>query len=139
LNVPTTIAIPKHDHIGAGQIIGQKKDQDGDPIGRLNPDPVLDTRILEVQFPDGDVQEYGANVIAEHLYSQVDDKGHHYLLFVDHRKDGSAVAADGPVLYRQTWCETNASNNERLATFTSKERRIAYMDSLERSERVESC
>jgi hypothetical protein len=58
---------------------------------------VLDTRILEVQFPDGNVQEYAANVIAEHLYSQVDDKGCRYLLMdeiVDHRKDGLAVAAD---------------------------------------------
>jgi hypothetical protein len=91
------VMIPRHDHIGAGRIIGQKKDRDGNPIGRSNPDPVLDTRILEVQFPDGNVQEYAANVIAEHLYSQVDDEGRRYLLMdetVDHRKDGSAVAAD---------------------------------------------
>jgi hypothetical protein len=57
----------------------------------------LDTHILEVQFPDGNVQEYGTNVIAEHLYSKVDDKGCCYLLMdeiVDHRKEGLAVAAD---------------------------------------------
>jgi hypothetical protein len=49
------VVIPKRDHIGAGQIFGQKKDQDGNPIGRLKPDPVLDTRILEVQFPDSNI------------------------------------------------------------------------------------
>jgi hypothetical protein len=91
------VVIPKHDHVGTGQVIGQKKDQDGNLIGRSNPDPVLDTCILEVQFPDGNVQEYGANVIAEHIYSQVDDKGCRYLLMdeiVDHGKDGLVVAAN---------------------------------------------
>jgi hypothetical protein len=31
-------------------------------------------------FPDGNVAEYSANVIAESLYSQVDDEGRQYLL-----------------------------------------------------------
>jgi hypothetical protein len=41
---------------------------------------ILDTRIYEVQFPDGHMAEYTANVIAECIYSQVDDEGHQYLL-----------------------------------------------------------
>jgi hypothetical protein len=55
----------------------------------------VDTHILEVQFPDSNVQEYGANFIAEHIYSQVDDEGCCYLFMDeigDHQKDRLAVA-----------------------------------------------
>jgi predicted GNAT superfamily acetyltransferase len=40
------------------------------------------------------VLEYAANVIAENLYSQVDNEGHHQVMIediVDHKKDSSAV------------------------------------------------
>ena len=60
-------------------------------------DPCLDTREYEVQFPDGSIDILSTNAIAEVMYSQVDDKGHHHLLIKeisDHRKDGSAVATD---------------------------------------------
>jgi hypothetical protein len=43
------------------------------------------------------VLEYAANVIAENLYSQVDDEGHHQVMIediVDHKKDSSAVTKD---------------------------------------------
>jgi type IV pilus biogenesis protein CpaD/CtpE len=44
-------------------------------VGKSHPNPVLDTRVLEVQFPDGNVQEFAANIIAKHIYLQVDDEG----------------------------------------------------------------
>jgi hypothetical protein len=37
--------------------------------GHDDVNPILDTRIYEVEFPDGEVLEYAANVIAENLYS----------------------------------------------------------------------
>jgi hypothetical protein len=54
----------------------------------------LDTRIYEVQFPDGHVLDYAANVIAESIYLQVDDEGNQFLLLqeiIDHKKDDLAV------------------------------------------------
>jgi hypothetical protein len=50
---------------------GRKRDADGNPIGKLNYNPLLDTHLYEVEFPDGDIREYAANVIAESIYSQV--------------------------------------------------------------------
>jgi hypothetical protein len=50
-----------------------------------------------VHFPDGDIWEYSANVIAESIYSQVDDEGRHHLLLdavIDHKKDDTAVPGD---------------------------------------------
>jgi hypothetical protein len=37
---------------------------------------MLDIRIYDVMFPDGVVQQYAANIIAENIYSQVDSDGH---------------------------------------------------------------
>jgi hypothetical protein len=66
-----------------GTVIARKHDRDGNPIGRDRANPVLDTRMYEVIFPDGDTAEYTANVIAECLYSQIDIEGNQYLLLQD--------------------------------------------------------
>ena len=80
-----------------GVVKRRKKDDDGNPTGKSNANPILDTRDYEVEFPDGSIDILSANKIAEAMYSQVDDEGRQYLLLsdiVDHRKDGSAVSAD---------------------------------------------
>ena len=61
---------------------------------KRNQNPILDTRTYEVEFPDGDVSEYAANVIAENMWSQCDLDGNQHLLMeaiVDHKTDGHAV------------------------------------------------
>lgn len=52
--------------------------------------PILDTRIFELEFSDGRVEEYSTNVITEKLFSQVDDDGFYLGLvreIIGHRKD----------------------------------------------------
>jgi hypothetical protein len=91
------VLIPVGDSLLTGKVIARKKDRDGNPVGRSNANPILDSRVLEVQFNDGVVKEFAANVIAEHIYSQVDNEGRRHLILdeiIDHRKDGSAVAPD---------------------------------------------
>jgi hypothetical protein len=59
--------------------------------------PILDTREYEEQFPDGTIDSYTANVIAESIYSQIDKEGNHHVLLKDlvgHKSNGSAVKAD---------------------------------------------
>ena len=51
------------------------KDEKGIELGTYNPEPVLDTRIYEVIFPDGAVEQYAASLIAENLIDQVDEEG----------------------------------------------------------------
>ena len=53
----------------------RKRDAKGDPIGVANPNPILDSRIYELQLPDGRLEEYSVNTIAENLISQLDDDG----------------------------------------------------------------
>lgn len=51
----------------------------------------------DVRFPNGDVKEYAANVIAENLMSQIDDEGFSLTklkAIVDHRTDDDAITKD---------------------------------------------
>jgi hypothetical protein len=58
----------------------------------------LDTSLYEVEFDSGDTEAYRANIIAESIFSRVDDDGYTtYLLkeIIDHRKkDDTAVKLD---------------------------------------------
>ena len=53
----------------------RKRDQMGNPIGTPHSNPLLDSRIYCLEFPDGRVEEYGMNVIVENLMSNVDQDG----------------------------------------------------------------
>jgi hypothetical protein len=93
----TEVVLSKGDLQCVGKVINRKRDLDGNPIGRANTNPILDTRIYEVEFLDGTIAEYAANVLAEALYTQVDADGNRFLLLkeiVDHMKDGTAVSID---------------------------------------------
>ena len=50
----------------------------------------MNTKIYDVEYPDGKIREYCANVIAENMYSQVDGEGYIYRLLytiVDSKQD----------------------------------------------------
>ena len=81
----------------AERVIDRTKNQNKKVIGDYNPNPILDTRICDVIFPDGLIQQYAANIIAEHMYSQVEKGGHHYQLLesiINHCTDGRVVHGD---------------------------------------------
>ena len=63
-----------------GKVVERKRDHHGQPIGHSNVNPILDTHIYHVKFPDGHTDEYSADTIAECLYSQVDREGRQHLL-----------------------------------------------------------
>jgi hypothetical protein len=78
-----------------GVVTARNHDHEGNPIGRSHNNPILDTKIYHVTFPDGDSAEYNANKIAECLYSQVDDKGRQYLILqeiIDHKRTNEALS-----------------------------------------------
>jgi hypothetical protein len=74
--------------------IARKRDAEGNLIGRENANPILDTRIYDVQFQDGHVESYSANIIAENIYAQVDEEGQCFVLLdeiMNHCKDNSVL------------------------------------------------
>ena len=64
-NGPVLVKIKSRKRDGAGILIGRKHDV-----------PVLDTRIYNVQFPDGHYEQYSTNIIAESLTSSYDHDGY---------------------------------------------------------------
>ena len=73
------------------------RDVNGIPIGTADDNPMLDTRLYEVEFLDGYRTSVSANELAINLFSQVDEEGNRYVLFdeiVDHRTDGNEIKND---------------------------------------------
>jgi hypothetical protein len=99
--IGANIVLPGKD--GASEVLaevkGRKRDSNGVLIGVSNVNPILDTRIFQVEFPDGHLEEYATNIIIESLYSQVDTEGYDTGILdeiVGHRKRSTAISiADG--------------------------------------------
>jgi len=90
------------DVMQAAKVIGRSTDGEGNPIGQYDPNPMLNTRVYDVMFPDGAIQQYSANLIAESLYENSDEDGFRYQHvdeILDHQKTKDAVdKSDGYVV-----------------------------------------
>jgi hypothetical protein len=83
------LRMPLNDAMTDAKVIGRKRDSSGNPIGVSHSNPLQDTQVYEVAFPDGTMTEYSANLIATAMFAQVDDDGRSYNIIdkiVDHRK-----------------------------------------------------
>ena len=69
-------------------------DDQGNQIGKYHSNPLLDSRLYEVEYVNGSTEALTANIIADSIMSQVDEEGHKQLLLkdiIDHRVDGTAM------------------------------------------------
>jgi hypothetical protein len=82
------------EHPEAAKVTKRLKDKDGNPIGTEHSNPILDTRMYEVEYSDGHTAALAANVIAENIFAQIDEEGYRHVLFheiIGHRVDGTQV------------------------------------------------
>ena len=73
-----------------GKVIQRTIGHDGQVKGTYDNNPFLNSIICDVEFPDGQVKEYAANIIAENMLTQVDSDCMSTALMeaiVDHRRD----------------------------------------------------
>ena len=71
-----------------------KRDHDGSLIGKTHSKPILNTSVYNVETPNGNLQEYTANVIAENLWKHVDDDSYNdenLYEIIGHRKNDDAI------------------------------------------------
>ena len=88
------IILPHRDKIRNAKILRRSLDPTGRSVGCYHKNPILNTLVYDVEFPDGEVKEYSANVIAENPLSQVDDEGFLLTVFdsiLEYTKDDSAI------------------------------------------------
>ena len=107
------VMLLKGDALECAHIVNHKQDNQGNPIGEQNSNPILDTHVYDVQFADGHVEEFSANIIAESLYSQVDCESNQFLILQeigDHKKDGTAISCD------DMWLKSQGGNQHMQHT-----------------------
>ncbi len=79
----------------------------GKPVHHAHANPFFDMKEYEVEFTDGTIEQYAANMIADEMYAQVDNEGNMFQLLdeiMDHKKDNTAIdIANGTV----TWASGN--------------------------------
>ncbi|KAG7369945.1 reverse transcriptase RNA-dependent DNA polymerase [Nitzschia inconspicua] len=88
------VTLPIAGEMLTGNVSWRKRDADGNLIGKSASNPIMDTRMYVVSFPDGREAEYSANIIAENMLSMCDPEGNQFILMkhiTDHKKEGTAI------------------------------------------------
>lgn len=89
------VLLPQNgEYMKSATVVKRVLDENGKAKGIYSSNPMLNTRVYEVMFPDGELKRYSANVIAENMFTQVDSEGHQYNLLdeiVGHRSTEEAI------------------------------------------------
>ena len=81
------VMIQNGDEMAMGKAARQSLDADGRMTGTYHDNPFLNTIMCNVEFSNGQVKEYGTNIIAENMLTQVDLDGYSLSLMdsiIDH-------------------------------------------------------
>ena len=92
--ISAEVLLPKGEDFKAARVKGRHTDENGKVIGTFHDNPLLNSTVYDVEFPNGTIREYAANVIAENMYSSLDENGFSKLILdciLDHSKDDSAI------------------------------------------------
>ena len=90
------LAVPRGDNPNPqyAKVMKRLRDVNGIPIGTANKNPILDSRMYEVEYQDGTKASLAANYIAENLFAQVDQEGNRHVLLdelIDYRVNSLEV------------------------------------------------
>ena len=93
------ILLPRGDQMARCHVVARSRDAKGNVMGRSHTNPILDTRMYQVQFAGGKVRVLTANAIAESIYAQCDSEENEYLLLealIEYCKDNKVVSLCNP-------------------------------------------
>ena len=86
--------LPQGETMHNVKVIGCATYQDGNAIGTYDENSYSNTMLYDVKFPDEEIKENSANIIAENMYAHIDAEViFHSLLdyILDFKKDGNTV------------------------------------------------
>jgi hypothetical protein len=66
------IILQQGDKLQRGKVKRRSVDDNCKTIGTYSDNPIMNSIVYEVEFPDGELKENAANVLAENMLSQVD-------------------------------------------------------------------
>jgi len=122
------VLLPRGDGYQRATVAHRKRDADGNPIGIRNNNPILDTRVYEVEFEDGAAVELAANAVANALFDSTDPDGNEFLVFkeiLDHKKTDQAVRKE------DGWIEREGRAPQRKRTTKGWKLLIQWADGLQ--------
>jgi hypothetical protein len=88
------ISVPRGGTLMKGCVTSWKRNEDSNPSGLANTNPILNTLEYIVTFNDGDETALNANLIAGAMYAQCNPDGNQYVLLdsiFDHRQIDTAI------------------------------------------------
>ena len=100
-------------------------DRNGISVVFETSNPITDIRLYDVEYLDGIIETLAANVMAENIFSQVDEEGHLQLMIdeiIDHRSNSAAL------LYDDALYSTNNYNTCRKRITKVWELCVQWMD-----------
>ena len=65
------LKLPKGEEMRKVKVVSQSKHDNENIISKYDSNPMLNTMVYYVKFPDVSIRKYRANVIGENMYSQV--------------------------------------------------------------------
>ena len=99
------VLLPHGEELQHAKVKKRSKNLNGDVVGEYHENPLLNSILYDVEFPDGAVKQYAANIIAENMYAQVDSNGHHeYSLdaIIEHSSDGAAIKKEDKYIFTKS-------------------------------------
>jgi hypothetical protein len=69
------ILLPCDGELKTARVCNWVKDANRKSVGKRNANPLLDTREYKVEFPDGSIDALQVNIIAENMFSQINNEG----------------------------------------------------------------
>ena len=103
--IHTELNLPQGEELRQAKVIGRSNNEDGSIVGTYDDQPNLSSLAYDIEFMDGKIYEYSANVITENMYSQVDANEHSYALLdsiLDFSKDAQAVEKAAMHIYTKS-------------------------------------
>lgn len=105
------VRLPMGDELATGKVIGRNLDDEGRTSGRYDDNPILNSIVYDVEFPDGQVKAYAANTIADSLWRDADIDGY------------SSAVLDAIIDHKVDWA-TAVPPAEKYVTTRSGEKRL---------------
>ena len=84
------VLLQNGDELQTAKVLQRSVGPNGLIVGKYDDNPALNSMIYDLEFPDGAVKEYSANIIAENMLTQVDSDGFTMTMMegiIDHKKD----------------------------------------------------
>ena len=107
------VLLPQGEEMRLAKMLKRSVGKDGELIGKDNEVLMLNTALYDVQFPDGTIKPYSANIIAENILNSVDSDGYHSQFLegiLDHSVGSNAVAK------KDMWIKTKSGRRKRETT-----------------------